>query len=132
MQAKHEIQTFKNLVVTLHSDMNHNFPKQAGHHIIEHIIVTVNMVRLSRLNPKISVYMQLHGSFAFNKTLLVSTDCKIIIHDRTNEQPFLDNHGSQGLYLRQAFHHYRNYVCSMNKIKTLQTSITVVFPNHVY
>ena len=85
------------------------------------------MLRPSRLNPKISTYMQLHGIFDFNKTPIVPAGCKIIIYDRTNERPVWANHGSGGFNVGPVIHHFRNYVCYMSETKALQTSNTVDF-----
>ena len=65
--------------------MDPNFPKQAWHYVLEHIVITLNMLRQLRLNPKIPAYMQLHGNFDFNKTPLTPAGYKIIIYDRTNK-----------------------------------------------
>ena len=89
MSAKRSIQTFKNHFIAVRSSMDPNFLKQVWHHVLEHIVVTLNMLRPSRLNQKISVYLQLHGNFDFNKTPLAPAGCKIIIQDRTDEQPSL-------------------------------------------
>ena len=108
MPAERAIQTFKNHFIAVRSGMDPAFPERAWHHILEHVVVTLNMLRPSKLNPKISAYMQLHGIFDFNKTPIAPAGCKIIIHDRTNERPAWANHGSRGFYVGPAFHHYRN------------------------
>ena len=68
MSAEKAIQTFKNHFIAVRSGMDPSFPERAWHHILEHVVVTLNMLRPSKLNPKISAYMQLHGVFDFNKT----------------------------------------------------------------
>ena len=81
----------------------------------------------SRLNPKLSAYMQVHGNNNFNKNPLAPVGCKIIIHNRTNERPSWFNHGPRGFYVGPAIKHYRNYVCFMSKFKALRISNTVDF-----
>ena len=78
------IQTFKNHFIAVCSGMDPNILKQAWNHELEHIVVTLNMLHQSKLNSKISASMQLHGNFDFNKTLLAPAGCKIIIHNRTD------------------------------------------------
>ena len=76
--------------------------------------------------------MQLYGNFDLKKTPLAPTGCKIIIENRTDEQPAWANYRSRGFYVGPAFHHYRNFVCFMSETKSLQTSNTVDFsPSHV-
>ena len=87
MPAERAIQTFNNHFIAVHSRTNSAFPVQAWNYILEHVVVTLNMLRPSRLNPKISSYMRLYGIFDFNKTPIAPAGCKIIIHDRTNKRP---------------------------------------------
>ena len=121
MPAERAIQTFKNHFIAVCSGTDLAFLARVWNHILEYVVVTLNMLRPSRLNPKISAYMQLYGIFDFNKTSIAPTGCKIIIHDRTNERPIWAKYGFRGFYVRPAFHHYRNCVCYMSETKTLGT-----------
>ena len=85
------------------------------------------MLQLSRLNPDISAYMQVHGNHNFNKHPLAPVGCKIIIHNRTNKCPSWSDHGSRGFYVGPAIKHYQNYVCFMSETKALRISNTVDF-----
>ena len=76
MQAERAIQTFENYFITVRSGTDSAFPEQAWNHILEHVVVTLNMLRPSRLNPKISAYMQLYGIFDFNKIPIAPQDAK--------------------------------------------------------
>ena len=119
MPAERAIQTFKDHFIAVHSGTDSAFPERAWRHLLAHVVVTLNMLRPSKLNPKILAYMQLYGIFDFNKTPIAPAGCKIIIHDRTNERPAWANHGSRGFYVGPAFYHYRNYVCYMSETKSL-------------
>ena len=100
MPAERAIQTFKNHFIAVRSGTDSAFPARAWNHILEHVVVTLNMLQPSKLNPKISAYMQLHGIFDFNKTPIAPAGCKIIIHDRTNERPAWADHGFRGFVQR--------------------------------
>ena len=127
MPVERAIQTLKNSFINVRSGVDTAFLKWAWNHILEHVVVTLNMLCPSRLSPQISAYMQLHGIFDFNETPIAPAGCKIIIRDRTNEQPSWVNHESIGFYVRPAFCYYRNYVCFMSETKALWTSNTVDF-----
>ena len=107
--------------------MNSHFPKRAWHHALYQIVVALNMLRPSHLNPKISAYMQVHDNHNFNKHPVAPVGCKIIIHNRTNERPSWSDHGSRDFYVGPAIKHYRNYVCFMSESKALRISNTVDF-----
>ena len=51
--------------------------------LIPQSIITLNMLQPSRINPNLSVYMQIWGNFDFNKTPLAPIGCKAIIHDQS-------------------------------------------------
>ena len=103
--------------------MDAQFPKRAWHHVTNHalyqIVITLNMLRPSRLNPDISAYMQVHGNHNFDKQPLAPVGYKIIIHNRTNECPSWSDHGSRGFYVGPAMKHFRNFVCFMSETKAV-------------
>ena len=107
--------------------MHSQFPKRALHHALYQIVITLIMLRPSRLNPDVSAYMQVHGNHDFNKHPLAPIGCKIIIHNRTNERSSWSDHGSRGFYVGLAIKHYRNYVCFMSGTKALRIFNTVDF-----
>ena len=108
LSAERVIQMFKNHFIAVCSGMNFHFLKRAWHHALYQIVITLNMLCPSRLNPEISVYMQVHGNHNFNNHPLVPVGCKSIIHNKTNERPSLSDHGLRGFYVGPAIKHYRN------------------------
>ena len=106
LSAEGVIQTFKNHFIAVRSCMDPQFPQRAWHHSLYQIVMTLNMLRPSRLNPDISAYMQVHGNHNFNKQPLAPVGCKIIIHNRTNDRPSWSDHGSRGFYVRPAMKHF--------------------------
>ena len=71
--------------------------------------MTINLLRKSRFNPKLSVYAQLEGAFDFNKTTLAPVGTKVIVHENLESRPTWSPHGVDGWYLGLAMHHYRCY-----------------------
>ena len=55
--ALRAIGTFKNHFTVILSGIDTNFPKQACQHILEYVVITLNMLCLSKLNLIISAYM---------------------------------------------------------------------------
>ena len=133
LSAERAIQTFKNYFIAIRSGMHSHFPKRAWHHSLYQTVITLNILRPSRLNPDISTYMQVHGNHNFNKHSLAPIRCKIIIHNRTSERPSWSDHWSRGFYVGPAIIHYQNYVCFMSETKALRISNTVdFFPSNFY
>lgn len=96
MPAERAMGTFKNHFIAILNGTNPNFVKLTWYHILEQAIITLDMLQPFKLNPMISVYMQVHGVFDFNSTPLALAGCKIIIHNWTHEHPAWAKHGSRG------------------------------------
>ena len=87
------MQTFNTQFIIIRSNKNLHFSEHAWHHALYQIVITLNMLSPSPLNPEISVCMQVHGNHNFNKHSLAPVGCRIIIHNRTNERPSWSDHG---------------------------------------
>ena len=87
VDAERAIGIFKNHFIAIRLGTHPDFPEKGWSHLIRHAVITMNMLRPSRINPLFSAYTQVHGIFNFNKTPLAPAGCKVIIHDCTNERP---------------------------------------------
>ena len=118
---------FKNHFIAIRSGTHPDFPQRGWSHLIRHAVITMNMLRPSRINPLISAYTQVHDIFDFNKTPLAPAGCKVIIHDRTDERPSWANHGTRGYYIGPVMKHYRNYNILMDTTTKIRQSNMVDF-----
>ena len=79
-------------------------------------ITTLNLLRLSQINPKLSAYKILNDTFDYNKTLIAPLGCKVIVYEATVKRGTWDLHGLDGWYSGIAPEHYYYY-----KVYILQT-----------
>ena len=91
--------------------------------------MTLNMVRLSRLNNKRLTYTQIHSAFDFNATLLAPPGTKVLVHEASKERKYLDPHGVDGWYVGPAIKHYRYFRCYIQTTNTEIIAETVEFPS---
>ena len=85
-------------------------------------LITLNIIRPSKINPRLSAYNQLWGISNFGKTLFEPPGCKVIVHTRP-----------KGFYIVPEMHHVRNYFCYIPKKRGDRVSNTVEpFPAHLY
>ena len=68
--AERAIQTFKNHFIAGLASVNKKFSVHLWCRLLPHCLLTLNLLRPSRINPKLSAYSQLHGAFDFNRTPL--------------------------------------------------------------
>ena len=77
--AERAIQTWKNHYVASLSTTDPNCPLQLWCQFIAQAKYTLNMLRRSRVNPKLSLYAVLEGQFNFNKTPLAPVGTKALV-----------------------------------------------------
>jgi hypothetical protein len=125
--AERAIQTFKNHFIAVLYGCDSTFPAKQWDRIIKQAVMTLNMCRPSRINPKLSAYQQVWGNFDFNKTPLAPPGCKVVVHERAMERGAWACHGVVGYYIGPAMKHYRNYISYIPETKGLRTTNTIEF-----
>ena len=89
--------------------------------------MTLNMLRQSRINPKLSAHDQLFGTFDYNGTPLASLGTKVIIHIKTSQRASWDPHGKEGWLTGPALHHYRHFEVAVAETGGQRVSDTIEF-----
>ena len=79
--AEHVIQTFKNHFIAGLSSTDPNFPLSNWCRLLPQAELTLNLLRPSRLNLKLSAYAQLKGAFDFIRTPLAPPGTHVIIQE---------------------------------------------------
>jgi hypothetical protein len=97
--AERAIQTFKNHFVAMLFSTDKQFPIHLWDRLIPQAVITLNLLRQSRLNPKLSAHAQLHGLFDYNKTPLAPPGTKVIIHEKPDRRGSWSLHGLKGCYV---------------------------------
>jgi hypothetical protein len=127
--AERAIQTFKNHLISILHGCDNKFPAWLWCQIIPQVIMTLNMLRRSRINPKLSAYTQIFGVFDYNRTPLASIGTRTVAHQRTTQQgctTFAD-HGVIGWSIGPAMDHYWHWTFYSPKTRDTRVSDTVVF-----
>ena len=125
--AERAIQTFKNHFISVLYGADSSFPAKQWDRLLKQAVMTLNMCRPSRINPKLSAYQQVWGNFDFNKTPLAPPGCKVVVHERAMERGAWACHGIVGYYIGPALKHYRNYKSYIPETKGVRTTNTLEF-----
>jgi hypothetical protein len=115
--AERVIQTFKNHFIAGLCSVDPNFPIKLWDKILHQATITLNILRKSWINPRMSAYAQLNGHFDFNRTPMVPPGTRIVAHDKLDQQASWDPHGVDGYYLGKSLGHYRCYQAHITKTK---------------
>ena len=125
--AERAIQTFKNNFIAGLASVNKKSPIHLWCRLLPHCLLTLNLLRPSRINPKLSAYAQLYGAFEFNRTPLAPPGTKIIIHDKPAIRGSWATREYEGWYIGPASNHYRCHTMYAHHTSHGRVADTVVF-----
>jgi hypothetical protein len=84
--AERAIQTFKNHLIAILHGCDRKFPARLWCQIIPQVVMTLNMLRRLRINPRLSAHTQISGVFDYNRTPLAPIGTRTVVHERTTQQ----------------------------------------------
>jgi hypothetical protein len=125
--AEREIQTFKNHFIAGLFPVDPTFPLKLWDKLLPQAKITLNLLRKSRIDPRMSAYAQLNGHFDFNRTPLPPPGTRVIAHEKPDQRASWDPHGVYGYYVGPALDHYRCYQVHITKTKGTRIFDTVEF-----
>ena len=83
--AERMIQMFKTHFITGLVSVDPNFPMHLWEKLVDQAEATINMLHQSRINPYLSAYDSINGTFNFNKTSLAPLGTRVVIHKKNRE-----------------------------------------------
>lgn len=107
--AERAIRTFENHFVAGLCSTSPDFPMNLWDCLLPQAIITLNLLRNSRLHPQMSAYAHVRGTFNFNRTPLAPPGLCVLIHEKLAKRGTWSPHAVPGWYLGPAPHHYRCY-----------------------
>ena len=85
--AKHAIKTFHNHFIAGLCGVDKDFPLHLWDQLISQAELTLNLLRASRINPKLSAWAQVHGIFDDNRCPLAPPGCCVLVHENHKIAP---------------------------------------------
>ena len=107
--AERAIRTFKNHFIATLFTVDKSFPLQLWDLILPQTELTLNLLRGSRLDSRISAWEQVRGKFDFAAHPLAPLGMRIVMHEKPENRAAWAPHGVEGFYLGPALQHYRCY-----------------------
>ena len=128
--AEADIRTFKNHSLSGLATCDPQLPIAEWDCLLPQTELTLNFLRNSKINPKLSAWAHLNGMFTFNKTPLLPPGTKILVHSKpTYHKEF---HGQQGWYVAPAPYPYRCMTCYIpSKHREIVSDTIKIIPNYV-
>ena len=91
--AERAIRTFKNHFIAGLCTADPKFPLNLWDRLLPQAKITINLLRGSRLNPKLSGYAQLYGFFDFNRNPMAPPGTRVVVHEKPNNRGTWSPHG---------------------------------------
>jgi len=111
--AERAIRTFKNHFIAALCSVDKDFPLHLWDKLLPQAEITLNLLRASRINPKLSAWAQLFGTFDFNRTPLAPPGIRVIAHEKPADRTTWSPHGDDGWYVGPALESYRCFTIWM-------------------
>ena len=109
--AERAIKTFKAHFLSTLATADPQFPIAEWDRLIPQSEMTLNLLRQSRCNPRLSAFVYLQGQHNFSKNPIAPPGTRVIIHRKVHQRKSWDFHGQHGWYVGPALEHYRCYRC---------------------
>ena len=130
--AERAIRTWKNHFIAGLSSVDPNFPLTLWDLLVEQSYITLNLLRPSRMNPKLSAYTQIEGEFDYLKTPIAPPGIRVLVHEKPSKRGSFAPHGVDGWYTGPAMEHYRCFKTYIWKSKAERITDTLEwFPHYV-
>ena len=107
--AERAIRTAKNHFIAGLCSTDPNFPMSQWDQLLPQAELTLNLLRGSRINPKLSAYEQLFGRYDFNRTPIAPPGIKVLAHVKSKVRKTWAPHALDGYYVGPAMDSYRCY-----------------------
>ena len=104
-----------------------NFPLNKWDSLLPQTIITLNLLRTSRLNPKLSTHALLNGTYDFNATPMGPPGSKILVYKKPALRGTWAAHAVNAWYLGPALHHYWCYRVYILETRGERIANTVVW-----
>ena len=130
--AEKAIDIFKCHFITGLVTVDPQFPLHLWRRLLHLATLTLNLLRHSHINPKLSAYEILEGEFDYNDHLIAPLGCKALIHESTTKRKTWDPCWEEGWYLRPAPGHYHCRKVCLSKTKAFRIATSVkCYPNEL-
>ena len=130
--AERAISTFKDHLIAGLSSADPSFSIHLWCRLLQQAQTTLNLLRLSRINPRISAEAILNGQFNYNRTPLAPPGTRVIVHNAPSVRKTWDTHGVDGWYIDGSTKHYRCHKCYIPKTRAERIARTVEFFPYLY
>jgi hypothetical protein len=130
--AERAIRSFKDHLIAGLCLPDKSFPMHLWNRLLPQAVMTLNILRTSRINPKLSAATHIFGQYDFNRAPMALPVTRIISHETPGIRRTWAPHGQDGWYIGPALEHYRCYTVYITKTRSHRIVETVEFSPHKF
>ena len=130
-QAERAIQTFKSHFISILAGVDDKFPLSLWCQLLPQTELTLNLLRQSRLTPKVSAFAHVHGQHDYMKKPFAPIGCAIQTHVKADNRRTWDTRSEPGFNLGTSMDHHRCFKVYVTRTRASRISDTVIF-QHQY
>ncbi len=129
--AERAIQTFKDAFISALATTDKDFPLQLWDKLTPQVILTLNMMRASRIDPTKSAHEVIHGKYDWNRYPLAPLGCRAVVYKDGDTRGSWASRGVDGWYLGPSQDHYSCDIYYIPDTRGYRVSgSTELFPQH--
>jgi hypothetical protein len=125
--AERAIRSFKDQLIAGLCSTDKSFPMHLWDRILPQAVMTLNMLRTSRINPKLPAATHIFGQYDFNRSPMAPPGTRIIAHETPGRRRTWAPHGQDGWYVGPSLEYYRCYTVYISKTRSNRIMETVEF-----
>jgi hypothetical protein len=125
--AERAIRSFKDHLIAGLCSTDKSFPMHLWDRLLPQAVITLNMLRTSRINPKLSAATHIYGQYDFNRAPMAPPGTRITAHETPIRRRTWAPHGQDGWYIGPALENYRFYTVYIKKTRGERIVETVEF-----
>jgi len=131
--AERAIQTFKDHFKAILCSCDPRFPLFYWCLLIPQAVLTLNLLRTSRLNPKLLAWSCLNGPFDYDAHPIAPLGTHVVMHQKPGQRATWAPSGIDGWYVGPDFECYRCYTCiNWRTNKVVHPDTVAWFPHQVH
>jgi hypothetical protein len=116
--AERAIIPFKDHLIARICSTDKAFPMHLWDKLLPQAVITLNILNISRINPKLSASTHIDGQYDYNRAPMAPPGTIIIAHETPNRRRTWVPHGQYGWYTGPALEHYRCYMVYISKTRS--------------
>lgn len=125
--AERAIRTFKNHFIAGLCSVDEHFPIHLWDRLLPQALITLNLMRSSRIHPRKSAWAQYSGQFDFNRTPIAPPGIRVLVHEKPGVRTTWSPHALDGCYTGPALESYRCYTVWMFDTRSERICDTVTW-----